>query len=642
MKQYQHILWAMVLLLFSCTPQESPNDNNNNNENGGDNTGSINVNVTTGTATDIEQESAVLNGTCSISNAKSANGVACFYYSTTNADSNSIKASGKKVSAGDISNKGSSFNATASGLIPSTTYYYVAAVSIDGQDYLGDVKSLSTKEKSKDLTSTGSANNITEISATLSGYANPTPDMGAVTMGILLSLSQNPSLDNSTELTSKELDGNNMYSVRADGLQSNTTYYYKSFLQYGGVYRFGEVKSFKTLDFSAVVTTLATTGVGMFNATLNGSLRVESTVSLSKNVWFLYGDGNLETLKSSGKKITINTIDGSGSFSFSISDLPYAHSYSVVACAKVHDKEIYGDVLSFSTNDISVEITTGQATGVDKYTATISGSLIVNNEENLSKEAWFVYGTDSSLNDLKNNGTKVSVTIGANGSFQTNLSNIKSNTTYYFTAAAKVHDKEFFGDVLSFTTVGYTYVAGEPVDMGFGVKWCSHNLGATKPEEIGAYFAWGELEPKQTYTWETYKFCNGTKESLTKYNSAGNLGVVDKKKVLDLEDDAAHVLLGGSWKIPTSDDWYILYLNCSMETYTKNGIKYIKFTSDVNHNSIIVPYAGFIYGTQVTSDTYYPDYWTNELADYPASALFYMGLDSFSRCEGLQIRPVCN
>ena len=59
---------------------------------------------------------------------------------------------------------------------------------------------------------------------------------------------------------------------------------------------------------------------------------------------------------------------------------------------------------------------------------------------------------------------------------------------------------------------GYTYV-----DLGLSVKWATCNVGAIKPEVYGYYFAWGEVEPKTTYNWSTYKYCKGTNKTITKY-----------------------------------------------------------------------------------------------------------------------------
>ena len=52
----------------------------------------------------------------------------------------------------------------------------------------------------------------------------------------------------------------------------------------------------------------------------------------------------------------------------------------------------------------------------------------------------------------------------------------------------------------------------EAVDLSLpsATKWASCNLGASKPEEYGDYYAWGETETKSEYNWATYKWCDGT------------------------------------------------------------------------------------------------------------------------------------
>lgn len=57
----------------------------------------------------------------------------------------------------------------------------------------------------------------------------------------------------------------------------------------------------------------------------------------------------------------------------------------------------------------------------------------------------------------------------------------------------------------------------ETVDLGLSVKWATCNVGANSPEEYGDYFAWGETEPKSSYDFTTYKWCNGSYNTLTKY-----------------------------------------------------------------------------------------------------------------------------
>ena len=91
----------------------------------------------------------------------------------------------------------------------------------------------------------------------------------------------------------------------------------------------------------------------------------------------------------------------------------------------------------------------------------------------------------------------------------------------------------------------------EFVDLGLpsGTLWATCNVGANAPEEYGDYFAWGETAPKETHSWNTYKWCNGSSTTMTKYctnSSFGYNGFVDNKRVLDPEDDAAYVNWGPS------------------------------------------------------------------------------------------------
>ena len=88
------------------------------------------------------------------------------------------------------------------------------------------------------------------------------------------------------------------------------------------------------------------------------------------------------------------------------------------------------------------------------------------------------------------------------------------------------------------------------VDLGLSVYWATCNLRESgfvgSPEAYGDYYAWGETETKSEYNWSIYKWCNGSYDSLTQYNTNSSYGTVDNKTILDPEDDVAHVKLGGS------------------------------------------------------------------------------------------------
>ena len=186
----------------------------------------------------------------------------------------------------------------------------------------------------------------------------------------------------------------------------------------------------------------------------------------------------------------------------------------------------------------------------------------------------------------------------------------------------------------------------EAVDLGLSVKWAAYNVGATKPEEYGGYYAWGETEEKEDYSLETYKWCNGTSISITKYCTDSSDGTVDNKTVLDPEDDVAHVKWGGDWRMPTREEQDELRNNCTWEWTTLNGVNGYKVTGP-NGNSIFLPAAGYRNGTDVYGRGSYGCCWSGSLnSDYSNNACRLSFRDGSynwsydSRCCGRSVRPV--
>lgn len=191
---------------------------------------------------------------------------------------------------------------------------------------------------------------------------------------------------------------------------------------------------------------------------------------------------------------------------------------------------------------------------------------------------------------------------------------------------------------------GYEYV-----DLGLSVKWATCNVGATKSEDYGDYFAWGETQPKSTYNWNTYKWCNGSYNTLTKYCTNSDYGTYDGKSTLELADDAARANWGGSWRMPTKEEQDELRDNCKWERTTQNGVKGYKVTSKkkgYTKNSIFLPATGYRNGSSLSSvgGGYY---WSSSLnTDFPDNA-YCLDFNSSSvdwdyrRYLGRSVRPVC-
>ena len=186
------------------------------------------------------------------------------------------------------------------------------------------------------------------------------------------------------------------------------------------------------------------------------------------------------------------------------------------------------------------------------------------------------------------------------------------------------------------------------VDLGLtsGTLWAAWNIGASAPEEYGSYYAWGETTPKSNYAWSTYKFGNGA--NFSKYNSTDGL------TELELEDDAAYVILGKDWRMPTHKEELELVNECSWESVTVNGISGYKITGP-NGNSIFMPRGGLYDGTDYDCDGTKLSkvntcgwYWSSTLntigSAYAQGLCFFPSLltnvGDHERCDGHNIRPV--
>lgn len=141
------------------------------------------------------------------------------------------------------------------------------------------------------------------------------------------------------------------------------------------------------------------------------------------------------------------------------------------------------------------------------------------------------------------------------------------------------------------------YVIGgskyEYVDLGLpsGTLWATYNIGATKPEEIGNYFAWGETESRETYSESNYEWYSEV-SGYMKYNS-----YKDTLKTLQPKDDVATVRWGADWRMPTQEEIVELTENCQMKIMEINGVRCGKFIGP-NGETLILPAAGGIYRSE--------------------------------------------
>lgn len=203
-------------------------------------------------------------------------------------------------------------------------------------------------------------------------------------------------------------------------------------------------------------------------------------------------------------------------------------------------------------------------------------------------------------------------------------------------------------DTCQVTVTGGSSDPGEEVvDLGLpsGLKWRGWNVGASKPEEYGNYYAWAETSPKSSYSSSNYKYkATDYGDGMivyAKYDPTPIHG--DGKTVLEPEDDAASVNLGNGWRTPTFNEFKELRENCTWTWTTRNGVNGMLVTGP-NGKSIFLPGGGWYTNTTLTGKTTYGSYWTatgsGDIAHAVDFAKGYVDKAVLARSDGRSVRPV--
>ena len=140
------------------------------------------------------------------------------------------------------------------------------------------------------------------------------------------------------------------------------------------------------------------------------------------------------------------------------------------------------------------------------------------------------------------------------------------------------------------------------VDLGLSVKWANMNIGATKPEENGNYYAWGETETKTEYKTSTYKYYDASTDT---YKDLGN-------PICESVYDVAHKL-NRKLSLPTIEQAKELVEKCTWTKTTLNGVN-VWEVKGPNGNKIYIPISGCISESSKVSYTNNAYIWTGEKA----------------------------
>lgn len=417
------------------------------------------------------------------------------------------------------------------------------------------------------------------------------------------------------------------YTKTINNLQSDATYYYRSFVYQSGIWFYGKVKSFTTNSIIVNFTTGDATAITCFSAKVSGSVDVQTPYSsLTRGI--CYGIGIEPT--TNDNKMTAS----SENFTFQLRGLMGGTDYYYRPYAVVDGQTRYGTVRTFRTLDDNV-VETGD---IDEETLTVSSRLTIGGGAYSSLLLGVCYGN----NELPTVNDK---TVTSNEVDDENFYTVKLVSpgfgTIYYRAYVLIDGVPHYGAVKSFER---EEEAHEYVDLGLpsGTLWATCNVGANSPEEYGDYFAWGETAPKDKYYWSTY-FDTDNGSSLKKYYNYGGL------TELLPEDDAATANWGSGWQMPSLAQIQELYnsSNTTREWTQMNGVNGRKITSKSNGNSIFLPAAGYRYDTSLGdagSDGYYWSRLLNTSYAGLAYDLYFnsgdIGWSSSDRDYGRSVRPV--
>lgn len=259
-------------------------------------------------------------------------------------------------------------------------------------------------------------------------------------------------------------------------------------------------------------------------------------------------------------------------------------------------------------------VTTGEVTDITSSTITITGSIddfgkTYNNITQYGHVYSEVHPTPTIFSDKYiNQGSTNQLT-----SYSTKLTNLKPNTLYYIRAYAENPKGISYGTTISVTTKTNDENNDETedtdtdaVDLGLSVKWAKCNIGASAPEKIGDYYAWGAID----------------------ISSSCKYGIMDDISG-NPEYDVARKKLGGNWRIPTKKEVEELINNCDWKTTTKNGVNGYNVVGP-NGNSIFLP----ITEIQPSSVGPVAYYWSSTPeGKYFACRLFFYSRGAEIECE---------
>ena len=203
----------------------------------------------------------------------------------------------------------------------------------------------------------------------------------------------------------------------------------------------------------------------------------------------------------------------------------------------------------------------------------------------------------------------------------------------------KIDDVEVVADVEDDGSGGVQLWAGGPC-------WATCNVGASKPEECGLYFWWGDTVGHAGNWYFDRDHCPTWGKSISEFRS---LSYIDSSGNLVPAHDAARAHLGAPWRMPTDAEFSALISNCDTQWTTRNGVngRLVKGRGSYSSKSIFLPAAGYGFDSYLYYLGSYGTYCSSTPSSGDSNYAWGLYFDSgnfdrggLSRCSGRSVRPV--
>ena len=321
-----------------------------------------------------------------------------------------------------------------SGLDPSTSYTYRAFITYGGITYYGNEVTFTTLEAVAPTVTTTDATNVTASSATLNGNISNPDNLTITQRGFEWKKATD------STYTMVNVPTYSTMSRVLNSLDPNTSYTYRAFITYGGVTIYGNDIIFNTLDaVTPTVTTTDATNVTATTSTLHGNISNPDNVTIHSR--------GFEWKTSTASDYTVTNINATGAaMSHILTGLTANTQYIYRAFVTAMDSTIYGDEVSFTTLETSLEpsVTTSSATNITTTSATLNGTI--SNPDNV---LIFAQGFE-----WKPANASTYTPLSVTGTTMTyNLTGLTENTQYIYRAFVTTINGTSYGGEIMFTTL---------------------------------------------------------------------------------------------------------------------------------------------------------------------------------------------